>query len=69
MFEAYDPVTRGLVAFKKCEAQGELDRGDREAKILQTLLKLKHPHIVAFLSRSAFPGQPLVLNSNEFCRI
>ena len=67
VFEAYDQERRGLVAFKKCEAQGETDRGDREAKILQRLLKLKHPHIAAFLSRWAFPAQHVVLNFHALC--
>ena len=63
MFVAYDKDKDLNVAVKACEDQGEVDRGDREATILQKLFELKHPNIAAFLSRSALSSQPLVLNS------
>ncbi|KAJ1471691.1 hypothetical protein T484DRAFT_3186921 [Baffinella frigidus] len=50
-----------LVAFKVCEDQGETDRGDREAQIMQKLIKLKHPNIAAFLSNSKFQGKLIIV--------
>jgi len=61
VFVAYDRVKDRNVAFKICEDQEGTDRGDREARILQKLFKLKHPNIAAFLSSSKFQGKRVIV--------